>query len=373
MLHNPEGTNVTYAIRQLQDMGSFNDPFRGTGDFSLTEVLAAVHGLMQHPDPEVARSAIRVVGSGNPYLSDERTPYWLATVGSADVPGLGKMPRDLKNPGGQTYWGELISIANQKLPPATRALAIRALGLASEPAVQPAIENWVKDPEPLVRASATVLLADFPTAQTSQSLEAIAADRAPEVRSSVAQSIGFAQKAELAPVLGTLLVDKDKSVRRDAAMSLLSFSATNTAIASVFTANIDNKEFYPLFLNVLARQNPGAYLDKLDRAVQTNAAPENWWGGEIPAFTSWKILFKYLQSQSEKTLRSGEFDHHLDAMEKVGNYSSSEPRDIYAFYLQRGMTKRAKRFREEANRKATYDLDYYFKQVDKSPGTYTRQ
>jgi hypothetical protein len=63
-------------------------------------------------------------------------------------------------------------------------------------------------------------------------------------------------------------------------------------------------------------------------------------------------------------------DRYLDAMEMVGNYSSSEPRDIYAFCLQNGMTGRAKKFREKANKAASYDLDYYFKMVDQNPSLY---
>jgi hypothetical protein len=59
-------------------------------------------------------------------------------------------------------------------------------------------------------------------------------------------------------------------------------------------------------------------------------------------------------------------------MEKVVNYSSSEPRDIYAFYVQRGMTERAKKFRQAAKKAVSYDLDYYFKQVDQAPSLYTR-
>jgi hypothetical protein len=65
-------------------------------------------------------------------------------------------------------------------------------------------------------------------------------------------------------------------------------------------------------------------------------------------------------------LNSGKVDSYLDALENVGNYSSSNPRDIYAFYVLRGMTKRAKTFRDKANKAATYDLDYYFKQVDQN-------
>jgi hypothetical protein len=96
-------------------------------------------------------------------------------------------------------------------------------------------------------------------------------------------------------------------------------------------------------------------------------------GGQIPALTAWEILFKYLQSQPAKTPRSGKLDRYLDALEQVGDYSSSEPRDIYAFYILSGMPDRAKKFREKANRVASYDLDYFFKQVDQNPTHYKRK
>ena len=155
-------------------------------------------------------------------------------------------------------------------------------------------------------------------------------------------------------------------------MSLLSFSPKDKAVAAVFRANLDNEEFKPLFLIALARGNPAEYLDGLAKAIEQKSEPKNWWGGQIPAFTAWEILFRYLQRQPSEALRSGKLDRYLDAMEKVGNYSSSEPRDIYAFYLQRGMSGRAQKYREAAKKAASYDLDYYFKQVDADPSLYTR-
>jgi len=177
----------------------------------------------------------------------------------------------------------------------------------------------------------------------------------------------------MAEVLAALLGDKDPKVRQAAAMSLLSFSPKNEAIARVFRANLENEEFKPLFLNALARENPAAYLDRLATAVEKKTEPKNWWGGQIPAFTAWEILFRYLRAQPADEVRSGKLDRYLDAMEKVGEYSSSEPRDIYAFYVQRGMTERAMSFRRAANKAAHYDLDYYFKQVDENPSLYQRQ
>ena len=222
-------------------------------------------------------------------------------------------------------------------------MAIQALGLVREPSLKPAVERWLADPTPAIRASATLLLADFPGPESCKHLAALADDAAPEVRACVARAAGFGQQVAAAGTLAKLLADTEAKVRTAAAMSLLSFSPKDKVIADIFRANVENDEFKPLFLIALARENPAGYLDALARAVEQRTEPKNWWGGQIPAFTAWEILFRYLQTQPPETLRSGKLDRYLDAMEKVGNYSSSEPRDIYAFYLQRGMTERAQK------------------------------
>jgi hypothetical protein len=53
-------------------------------------------------------------------------------------------------------------------------------------------------------------------------------------------------------------------------------------------------------------------------------------------------------------------------------YSSSEPRDLYALYVQKGLAARAQAFRAQCKKAITYDIDYYFKQVDEHPSHYTR-
>ena len=367
MLKDTDVSNVTYAIRQLDQMSGGQDRYDGTQDFDRTNVLMLVHDLMTDSDSRIAQSAIAVVGSRNPYLFDERTDFWLATVGSAEVPGLSKMDPKMRNTGGELYWKDLESIAATAHQAETRAIAVRALGLVREPALRETIDRWLVDKDPAVRASATVLLADFPGTNAIQQITLLADDPEPKVRECAARAIGYAQQKELVTVLGGLLADKDRAVRRVASVSLLSFSPKNEAVASVLRANLGNKEFEPLFLNALARETPEQYLDALARVVEEKTEPGNWSGGEIPAFTAWKILFKYLQTQSTEVLNSGKVDRYLDAMEKVGNYSSSNQRDIYAFYIRHGMNDRAKTFRERANSAATYDIDYYFKQVDQNP------
>src|SRR5262249_50925499 len=157
---------------------------------------------------------ITVVGSHNPYLSNERAPLWLATVGSAETPGFYKLDPKMRNIGGELYWKDLESIGAAGHSVETRALAIRALGLVREPALRQAIDRWLLDTEAVVRASAAVLLADYPGQATDQQLIVLAVDNEPVVRACVARAIGFSQRNELADLLGGLLADKDAEVRR---------------------------------------------------------------------------------------------------------------------------------------------------------------
>ncbi len=218
-----------------------------------------------------------------------------------------------------------------------------------------------------------MLLADYPGRATDQQLNVLAGDNEPVVRACVARAIGFSQRNKLADLLGRLLVDKDAEVRLMASMSLLSFAPRNEAVARVMRANLENVEFQPLFLNALARENVEPYLPDLVKAVEQKTHPVNWMGGQIPALTAWEILFKYLQAQPAKTLRLGKLDRYLDALEQVGDYSSSEPSSIYAFYILSGMADRAKKFRERATKASPHDLDYFFKLVDQNPTHYIRK
>jgi hypothetical protein len=338
MLPSPRAEDAVYAIGELDWMSGGRGTDGALSDFGRIDVLAAVRGLLFHREVKVAQAAIALVGSHNPYLSDERTLHWLATVGSADVPGIGKMDRKMKNLGGELYWKDLVAVADGKAPLSTRAAAIRALGLVREPALREPIERWLGDSDASLRASAALLLADFAGAEARRRLTALADDAAPEVRICAARAIGFSQQVESAHVLAKLLKDAEFTVRQAGAMSLLSFSPRNNAVAAIFRANLDHEDFRPLFLIALAREKPADYLDALAKAVEEKTEPKNFWGGQIPAFTAWEILFRFLQAQSADTLQSGKLDRYLSALEKVGNYSSSEPRDIYALYLQRGLT-----------------------------------
>ena len=196
-------------------------------------------------------------------------------------------------------------------------------------------------------------------------------DRSAEVRQAAAEAVGFGQIGSMAPRLGELLKDKSLPVRNAAAMSLLSLHISLSH--DVLVANIKDPEYRSLFVNALAMQEPEKYIADLTDVIVNGLVPEHFWGGRTPAFDSWNILFKYVQTREKDELASGKLNAAMDTLEGLKGYSSSEPRDLYALYLQMGLVDRAKAFREKVRKEAKFDMDYYFNMVDASPYSYNRE
>ena len=366
----PSAEDVVYAVQQWDGM-SDEPTHHGTPDFPRLDVLTAVRPLLARPEPEVAQAAIRTVAAGCPYLADRFSSYGLNP--GVEQPGIASMDRGVRNAGGALVWRDLVAVAEDgQGTPETRALAVRALGLVRANELGQKLDQWLKAPEAPIRAAAVLLSTDFavPDPYTTRHYGELAADPAPEVRRCVAYAVGFMQDPTMLPILTTLGKDADRTVRQAAGESLRSFRPEVPAAQAALRADLDNPEARPLSLLALARKNPGAYLEDLAQIVERKPTPSNWTGGQIPDYTAWKLLFGYLQARPGAEVRSGKWNRYLDALEKVGNYSSSEPRDLYAFYLQRGLTERAAKYRAAANQAASYDLDYYFKMVDKDPAIY---
>jgi hypothetical protein len=365
MLKSNDDSDVTHAIVQLGEMSSNPGGWEGVQcvrEFDRKDVLRSIHGLLINPDSKIAKAALSVIGSHNPYMSEEdwKIRFWLEVVSGQSPRGrleLWSYDQD-ENIGGKLYWKDLIEVANSKSNDETRALAILALGLTREPALKRPLEKWLTDAAPDVRASGTVLLADFPELATHQRLNVLAGDVAPEVRTAAAREIGFAQQSALSDILAELITDYDSKVRDMALMSLVSLSSKNEAIATAF------------------RNDPRRTLDGLTNAIEQDPTVRC---GSL-GMTAWVILFRYLQTQPVDQISSGKFGRYLDAMEKV-DCTPLELRYVYAFYVQRGMTERAKKFRSEANKKwgdkaarlYHQPLESYFKQVDESPSLYKRE
>jgi len=374
LLKSSDPADAVYAIEHL-------DTFSGSGglggmsfgtlsEFQHLDVLEAVHSFVDSSDASIAQAALAVVGSHNPYMTRERAQFWLATVGSAETPGLEKMNPKMVNEGGQIYWRELAVVVDSKADETTRALAVTALGLAREPSLQDSVARWLTDPSAKVRNAAVLLLADYPALATYDRLSSLAGNADVEMRISATYAIGFGQIIDDAGILTKLMADPDAKVRQAASMSLLSFSPTDARIAKIFRDNLSSKEFGPLFLVALAQKNPGDYINPLTVEVENKTDPTNWQGGQIPSYTAAHLLYKYLETQPVADLKSGKFDRQFDALEKIQPNYSADPQFVYALELRSGLTDRAKKFRAAANKASTYDVETYFKRADENPTLY---
>lgn len=374
LLQSKELPDVKYALSHL-DMLSGGD-YREVQDLDRSRVLGAIAPLLKSEHAEIVQAAIAALSGHNPYMAQDYNPGWLATVGKGHIPGYGTWDVSKESLGGKLYWKELAAVAESDTAADTRSLAIRALGRGGAAEVLTLAEKWLRDPEPKIRRAAAVLLADYPDRANTQLLKQLTKDSEPIARQGAAQAIGYGQFEHLIPELGTLVDDRDPEVAQSAALSLLSFSLEHSH--DTLKAHLNHPEYHPLFLNALAQEDAAPYLEQLCEAIRKNKVPEDWWGGFVPWGDSWKVLYKYAQAQPAAKLSTPRLAAVLDALEYPTSgdpqgptfYSSSEPRDLYALYLQRSLTDRAKKFRATCKQAVSYDIDYYFNMVDADPGQY---
>ncbi len=365
MLECDETSDVVYAITKLRQMS------QTTEDFERSKVFDVVQPLIRHKVSAIAVQAIKLLGCDNPHSNPNSAAHWLATVGEGHFPGLGTMEGYINNLGGRLYWKQLAAVAGSDAPANVRVAAIRALGLARRPEVVKQVKKWMGDASVDVGQAALVLLSDYPDSLSVKEVRELAKSTYPKIRIGVARTIGYGQMKHHVPMLGTLINDTDPEVAKAAAMSLLSFATQHGGMT--LEANIDHPQYKALFINALARENPARYIEQLIDVIENNLRPRHWWGGLVPWGVSWDLLYKHIQKQPVERVKRGDYDKALDALEGPNYYSSSEPRDLYALYVQRGMKNRAKDFRAACKKRITYDIDYYFDMVDKSPSTYQRK
>ena len=102
MLKDTDVSNVTYAIRQLDQMSGGQDRYDSTQDFDRTNVLTLVHDLMTNSDSRIAQAAITVVGSQSIPVRRAHDFGWRPLV--APMCPLSKMDLKMRNIGGERYW-----------------------------------------------------------------------------------------------------------------------------------------------------------------------------------------------------------------------------------------------------------------------------
>lgn len=230
LLKSSDPATVLYGLCQLNQMSDqVTSPqvrYETTPDFSSAEAVPLAHSLMTHPDARIAQAAIALVGSHNPYLSEEKLAIWMENV------GLGKLSghAGAENPGGKKYAQELVAIANRPGDESIRGLAVAALGKVADPALEASVEKWLLDSSPAVRRSAVLLLADFPNLATAERLRELIADPDPAIRIRVAYAIALGHYIERVDLLDQLNADPEARVRQAADISRRSLPAISGGI-----------------------------------------------------------------------------------------------------------------------------------------------
>ena len=372
--------DVKYAVQHLNRMSSglrSDEP----AEFKRDDVLKAVAPLLSHNNPDIVEQAILALGASNPLMDPGNAPHWLVEVGDGHIPGYSgwsESGRPRTNEGGRQYWKELSEIADRNTDVRVRSLAIRALGQTSLPEIRPLALRWMQDKSPEVAQAALLLLSNVYQSTDDPLLSKMALDSRDAVRTGVATTIGYARAKSLIPLLGQMINDPSHHVSSAAALSLLSFSLKDSD--ATLKANVKHPQFGSLFVNALAHRDGLAYSDELCAIIQNNLQPEHWWGGFVTWGDSWQILFKAARQASREQLESKPFEKILTALEAPASgapqspqfYSSSEPRNLYALYLHKGLRDRARQFRAQCRKTITYDIDYYFKMADENPSLYIR-
>jgi hypothetical protein len=359
LLTSASADDVVYAIGELDELSGGR--MTGLADLPRRAALDAIRPMIVAP-PAVATAALAVFGAESPYFDDTQAAFWLAGIGKGTIPGIGPR-KPSTTPAADVAVSELLVVADGGSPPALRAQAIRALGRSrGVPAAK--VVGWSRDPDPQVAGAAVLVSAELADRTV---IKAGATAAAPEVRQAAALAIGFTQDAALVPLLGSLLRDPVPRVRMHAALGLLSFALD--VATPVMKANLGS-DYRALFINALARRDPQPYLAMLAEVIEKRLQPAAWWGGSIPAGDSWKLLFEYVKARPAAELTAGKLDRSLDALERMQWFSSSEPRDLYALYLRRGLPARATRFRDATRKAVSYNIDYYFDMADKDPASF---
>ena len=83
-------------------------------------------------------------------------------------------------------------------------------------------------------------------------------------------------------------------------------------------------------------------------------------------------MFAYIRARPAAELASGKLDRWLDALERSQWFDSSEPQELYALYLRRGLISRAQHFRNLIRTSPVY-IDSMFDRVQQNPAAYLPQ
>lgn len=297
-------------------------------DFDRQRSLSVIVPFVIHKDRRAASAALQALGAGSPYQDDIMIQCWLA--GQKDSLGKGAEPlhRPLHNEEGKRYASRLIRAAdNTDTEAEVRTLAIRALGRSSAAGAARFLHRWLSDPQPDVRAAATLLIADYPGFAVQ--LSTITKDSSPHVRKAVAQAVGCGRFVGRLPLLSRLLHDADAAVREAAKTSILSFPLTT--VQGVLLTHLRHPDYGITFTNLLAHDHPERYRTHLLEIVaSTEATPSRarpvmgnsttgWRGLGLPQQgiatdyqESWDLLSGWLDARPVEEVK--DIERYFDAV-----------------------------------------------------------
>lgn len=252
----------------------------------------------------------------------------------------------------------------------------------------PLLRQQAQDPAANVRDAAAQVIARV---KVPELLPVLAKDPSPNVRAMAAGTIATGKFKELIPVLATLmndptgvtnklgmrpndsglLMNHSGPVRTAAAYALLGFPVDQ--VEAELKANLNDDYFKVAFLARLSATNPVAWMPELLDVVERKLQPCNWGqGGRSspvfhynPYWDCFNQLWTALNAQPNADILAGKFDRYLLASENGGITGSSEPERIYAFYLAKGMSERAAKFKD-ATLKEHPSFEQYFQRAERN-------
>jgi hypothetical protein len=372
LLNDTNPTNQLYALRRLDALSTNCATSWGhTEDFKRERVLKALAPLITTTNSEIAVAALGCFRFG-PDCAAQIAPY-------SDA---------------------LIQIASQPSSSARRVAAIAAFSRTALSTITNSLPKWLSDPADDVRARAGLLLSDFPGEPFERALRHAATDPSPMVRARVADAIGngkitqllptlvvlFAETVSLTNPIATLTIDEVEEggrsyeynyfdVHISAGDALLKFDLDQ--VSDILKTNLNDAGFRLSFLCKLSEKDAGRWIKDMaeildawrlrekKKSVNWGANPETW---QPPLsgtyFHCWKIIYQCLHDVPPAEFAEGKLDRILDVLEASGTSSSSEPRDLYELYRLKELNERATKYRSWCEKTFSYDIGYFFKQVD---------
>jgi len=331
-------------------------------DFDRRETVDTAIVALGSESAEVREATLDFLGSGSWVYREQDLVFWLESLNPGSFPRHSVRDLERQNFAAVHHY-EAIASAASRLPAEQKAKAIRCLHRSQRTSL-PELEGWLTDSEPVVRAGANLLIPDLPPADRHPLLKRASQDADATVRAAAATAMALGQDEQTLPLIELLLEDPEVGVQRSAAQALLAVATGHAHDA--LERQADHELYGGLFVNSLAETDAVPWRSRLTENVETRYSPAAWWGGFVPHAHSWALLFEDLSKLATTELESAAVAPALHALEHAKFHGSSEPRDLYQLYHDRGMDSHAKAFRAHVDETVGFDMSLYLDRVDAS-------